>query len=164
VLRIPVAFFYGFYYFNNRFDGVPNFQVLETPAVLTNWLYIYLYQSTGAGTPAVFNTIFCAEIPSRIFYGFYYINDRFDGVINVDVLETPAAIVLIGSFLFLTNSQQIIRPSSRMQELQSQIDKLQREKMALEDKVMELSTYQKEVVALRNEITKMQVSMKCETR
>jgi hypothetical protein len=45
-----------------------------------------------------------------------------------------------------------------MQELQSQIDKLHREKLALEDKVVELSSYQKEVVALRNEITKMQVS------
>uniref|UniRef100_U5EFR0 Putative paramyosin n=1 Tax=Corethrella appendiculata TaxID=1370023 RepID=U5EFR0_9DIPT len=45
-----------------------------------------------------------------------------------------------------------------MQELQNHLENIQREKMALEDRVVELSTYQNEVLTLRNEIAKLQTS------
>lgn len=44
-----------------------------------------------------------------------------------------------------------------MQELQTHLDRLTRDKMTLEAKIVELTQYQNEVVALRNEITKLQV-------
>ncbi|XP_037916874.1 cytospin-A-like isoform X6 [Hermetia illucens] len=45
---------------------------------------------------------------------------------------------------------------SMMQELQSHLERLTREKMALEARIIELSSYQAEVVQLRNEIAKFQ--------
>lgn len=45
-----------------------------------------------------------------------------------------------------------------MQELQQHLDRLTRDKMALEAKIVELSSYQNEVGILRNEITKLQVT------
>ena len=47
--------------------------------------------------------------------------------------------------------------SQRLHELQNSLDKVQIEKMALEEKVRELSSYQNEVSSLKNEITKLQV-------
>lgn len=44
-----------------------------------------------------------------------------------------------------------------MQELQNHLEKISREKMSLELKVTELSTFQTEVVSLRNEITTLKV-------
>lgn len=44
-----------------------------------------------------------------------------------------------------------------MQELQNHLEKISREKMSLELKVTELSTFQNEVVSLRNEITTLKV-------
>lgn len=44
-----------------------------------------------------------------------------------------------------------------MQELQSHLERLTRDKMTLEAKIVELSQYQNEVGTLRNEITKLQV-------
>lgn len=49
------------------------------------------------------------------------------------------------------------RQQSRLQDLQSHLERLTREKMTLEAKIGELSQYQGEVVALRNEIAKLQV-------
>lgn len=49
------------------------------------------------------------------------------------------------------------RQQSRLQDLQSHLERLTREKMTLEAKIGELSQYQSEVVALRNEIAKLQV-------
>lgn len=46
---------------------------------------------------------------------------------------------------------------NRMQELQNHLEKISREKMSLELKVTELSTFQNEVVSLRNEITTLKV-------
>ncbi|XP_062558441.1 cytospin-A isoform X2 [Armigeres subalbatus] len=48
--------------------------------------------------------------------------------------------------------------SNRMQELQLHLDKLRQDNAVLEDKVIELSVYQKEVQALRDEIIKLQTS------
>lgn len=45
-----------------------------------------------------------------------------------------------------------------MQELQNHLDRLTIDKMALETKIAELSTYQNEVINLRSEITKLQVN------
>lgn len=51
------------------------------------------------------------------------------------------------------------RQQSRLLELQSHLERLTREKMTLEAKIGELSQYQNEVVALRNEIAKLQVKL-----
>lgn len=48
--------------------------------------------------------------------------------------------------------------SNRMQELQLHFDKLRQDNVVLEEKVIELSVYQKEVQALRDEIVKLQTS------
>ncbi|KAG4080284.1 hypothetical protein HA402_010776 [Bradysia odoriphaga] len=50
------------------------------------------------------------------------------------------------------------RQQSRMQDLQSHIERLSREKMALESTVVELSSYKNEVVSLRSDMSKLQVS------
>lgn len=49
------------------------------------------------------------------------------------------------------------RQTTKMIELQNQLDRLTHENMALEVKVAELSAYQNEVVALKSEISKLQV-------
>lgn len=45
-----------------------------------------------------------------------------------------------------------------MQDLQSHIERINREKMALESTVVELSSYKNEVTSLRNDMSKLQVS------
>ncbi|XP_037036628.1 cytospin-A-like isoform X2 [Bradysia coprophila] len=50
------------------------------------------------------------------------------------------------------------RQQSRMQDLHSHIERLSREKMALESTVVELSSYKNEVVSLRSDMSKLQVS------
>lgn len=45
-----------------------------------------------------------------------------------------------------------------MQELQSHIERINREKMALEATVVELSSYKNEVASLRSDMSKIQVS------
>lgn len=47
---------------------------------------------------------------------------------------------------------------TRMQELQNHLEKIETEKMQLENQVYELSSYQNEVMLLRNEISKLQVN------
>lgn len=62
-------------------------------------------------------------------------------------------------FLFMYRSiQQGARQQSRMQDLQSHIERLSREKMALESTVVELSSYKNEVTSLRSDLSKLQVS------
>lgn len=56
--------------------------------------------------------------------------------------------------------KQGARQQSRMQELQSHIERMNRDKMALEAKIVELSSYQNEVVSLRSEMSKLQVSVR----
>lgn len=63
---------------------------------------------------------------------------------------------LIGNVFFFFVIQGA-RQQSRMQELQTHLERLTRDKMTLEAKIVELTQYQNEVVALRNEITKLQV-------
>ena len=48
--------------------------------------------------------------------------------------------------------------NSKMQELQSQLDRLSREKLQAESRVNELLPYQSEVSKLKQELIKMQVS------
>lgn len=48
--------------------------------------------------------------------------------------------------------------NSKMQELQSQLDHLSREKLQAESRVNELLPYQSEVSKLKQELIKMQVS------
>lgn len=45
-----------------------------------------------------------------------------------------------------------------MLELQSHLERMTRDKMALEVKVVELSTFQNEVITLRTELNKLQVN------
>lgn len=47
---------------------------------------------------------------------------------------------------------------TRMQEFQNHLEKIETEKMQLENQVYELSSYQNEVMLLRNEISKLQVN------
>lgn len=47
---------------------------------------------------------------------------------------------------------------NRMQEFQNHLEKLRQDNAALEEKVIEMSIYQKEVQALRDEIMKLQVT------
>lgn len=49
----------------------------------------------------------------------------------------------------------------KLQELRQQLDRVSREKMAVEAKLVEMSGFQTEVVSLRNEISKMQVCLTC---
>lgn len=65
------------------------------------------------------------------------------------------------NFTFLSNKisvsilKQGARQQTRMQDLQAHIDRINREKMALESTV---SSYKNEVVSLRGDMTKLQVS------
>lgn len=54
--------------------------------------------------------------------------------------------------------QQGARQQSKMQDLQSHIERINREKIALESTVLELTSYKNEVVALRGDMSKLQVS------
>lgn len=45
-----------------------------------------------------------------------------------------------------------------MQDLQAHIERINREKMALESTVVELSSYKNEVTSLRGDMSKLQVS------
>lgn len=58
-------------------------------------------------------------------------------------------------FVFLFHSIQA--SNIKMQELQSQLDRLARDKMLAESRVTELLPYQSEVNKLKNDIIKMQV-------
>ncbi|KAJ6636359.1 Cytospin-A [Pseudolycoriella hygida] len=50
------------------------------------------------------------------------------------------------------------RQQSRLQDLQSHIDRINREKMTLESTVVELSSYKNEVASLRSDMSKLQVN------
>lgn len=52
----------------------------------------------------------------------------------------------------------------KMQELQSHVDRLSREKLLAESRINELLPYQNEVGKLKNELMKMQVNMERNTR
>ncbi|XP_061395363.1 cytospin-A [Musca vetustissima] len=62
------------------------------------------------------------------------------------------------SYQFINNEQQQILEASniKMQELQSQLDRLARDKMLAESRITELLPYQSEVNKLKNDIIKMQ--------
>ncbi|XP_013099891.1 cytospin-A [Stomoxys calcitrans] len=62
------------------------------------------------------------------------------------------------SYQFINNEQQQILEASniKMQELQSQLDRLARDKMLAESRVTELLPYQNEVTKLKSDLVKMQ--------
>lgn len=62
-------------------------------------------------------------------------------------------------FLFAQHQQHQI-----IHELQENLEQVTRDKMALEAKIMEMSSYKNEIMILQNEIVKLQVRASVETK